>query len=236
MNASRPSPRDALIRLVCCSLVALITSAAHADDLAAKPGPEVPVVGSRDDRQPGAGQAAQRSEVSEAWDAVKDTANPALLEAFIKRYRNTFFAVIAMAQLADLRAAAAARTSPFGTLPPQAPVPTSPLVSRPAIPPAGALPRAVLYDEDPMNPAGRQYVGTVMWRTDPIKAESRPDEVIARGDVDIPSRRLRMTITFRLNRDPSLPASHVVEVTFQLPADFEGGDVANLPGLLLKSN
>src|SRR5205085_5712189 len=44
--------------------------------------------------------AAPKGKAAEAWDAVKDTTNPALLEAFVRRYRNTFFAVIAMARLA----------------------------------------------------------------------------------------------------------------------------------------
>jgi len=30
--------------------------------------------------------------------------------------------------------------------------------------------RAVLYDEDPSNPKGKQYVGSVVWRTEPLKA------------------------------------------------------------------
>ena len=30
--------------------------------------------------------------------------------------------------------------------------------------------RVVLYDEDPSDPKGKQYVGSVIWRTEPIKA------------------------------------------------------------------
>jgi len=159
-----------------------------------------------------------------------------LLEVFIKRYRNTFFAVIAMAQLADLRAAAAARASPFpsppsaGALPPAAPV------ARPPLPAAGAQPRAVLYDEDPSDPAGRQFFGTVVWRADSIKTEGRPDELAVQADVDIPSRGLRMAMTFRSNKDASLPASHLVELNFHLPADAAGNGVANVPGILMKLN
>jgi hypothetical protein len=44
-------------------------------------------------------RAAPKSEAAEAWDAVKDTKNPGLLEAFIKRYRTTFFADLAKARL-----------------------------------------------------------------------------------------------------------------------------------------
>ena len=37
--------------------------------------------------------------------------------------------------------------------------------------------------------------------------------------------------------DTSLPASHTAELTFSPPApDFAGGSVANVPGILMKSN
>jgi hypothetical protein len=45
-----------------------------------------------------------------------------------------------------------------------------------------------------------------------------------------------MTFSLRKNTDPSLPASHTVELTFILPPDFPGGGVGNVPGLLMKSN
>jgi hypothetical protein len=38
------------------------------------------------------------SEVAEAWDRTKDTTNIALLEAFIVRYKDTFFAQLARAR------------------------------------------------------------------------------------------------------------------------------------------
>jgi hypothetical protein len=34
----------------------------------------------------------------------------------------------------------------------------------------------------------------------------------------------------------SLPASHVIEMTLAVPADFNNGGVANVPGILMKSN
>jgi uncharacterized caspase-like protein len=43
------------------------------------------------------------SEAAEAWSAVKDSANLAVLEAFIARYSATFFAELARARIEDLR-------------------------------------------------------------------------------------------------------------------------------------
>ncbi|WP_426528421.1 hypothetical protein [Bradyrhizobium sp. McL0615] len=97
--------------------------------------------------------------------------------------------------------------------------------------------RVVLYDEDPSDPKGKQYVGSVIWRTEPIKASGnqKPD-VAVRADIEIPDRKFKMTMSFRRNTDSSLPASHTAELTFILPQDFSGGGVSNVPGILMKSN
>jgi hypothetical protein len=97
--------------------------------------------------------------------------------------------------------------------------------------------RVVLYDEDPSDPKGKQYVGSVIWRTEPIKASGNQQADLAvRADIDIPDRKFKMTMSFRRNTDSSLPASHTAELTFILPPDFNGGGVGNVPGILMKSN
>jgi hypothetical protein len=120
-------------------------------------------------------------------------------------------------------------------------------VSRPKIPDRVGQPssetvapvaqRVVLYDEDPSDPKGKQYVGSVIWRSEPVKASgSQKADIAVRGDIDIPDRKFKMTISFRRNTDTSLPASHTAELTFILPQDFAGGGVGNVPGILMKSN
>jgi hypothetical protein len=97
--------------------------------------------------------------------------------------------------------------------------------------------RVVLYDEDPAEPKGKQYVGTVVWRTEPVKAAAgQPADIAVRADIEIPDRKFKMTMSFRRNTDASLPASHTAELTFILPPDFSGGGVSNVPGILMKSN
>ncbi|MFL6835248.1 MAG: hypothetical protein ACJ8F0_21940, partial [Xanthobacteraceae bacterium] len=97
--------------------------------------------------------------------------------------------------------------------------------------------RVVLYDEDPSDPKGKQYVGSVIWRTEPIKASgNQKADMAVRADIDIPDRKFKMTMSFRRNTDSSLPASHTAELTFILPQDFSGGGVGNVPGILMKSN
>jgi hypothetical protein len=102
---------------------------------------------------------------------------------------------------------------------------------------APLAPVAVLYDEDPADPKGKQYAGTVVWGTEQIKASGNsPASLAVRADLDIPERKLKMTLSFRRNSDASLPASHTVEMTFKLPKDFVGGSISNVPGILMKAN
>jgi hypothetical protein len=97
--------------------------------------------------------------------------------------------------------------------------------------------KVVLYDEDPGDPKGKQYVGTVVWRTEQIKGSGNaPGDLAVRADIDIPERKFKMTMSFRRNTDTSLPASHTAELTFILPQNFDGGGVSNVPGILMKSN
>ena len=97
--------------------------------------------------------------------------------------------------------------------------------------------KVVLYDEDPADPKGKQYVGSVIWRTEPVKAAAgQPADIAVRADIEIPDRKFKMTMSFRRNTDTSLPASHTAELTFILPPDFAGGGVSNVPGILMKSN
>ena len=96
--------------------------------------------------------------------------------------------------------------------------------------------RVVLYDEDPAEPKGKQYVGQVVWRTERSRRPAAKTDIAMRADIEIPDRKFKMAMTFRRNTDTSLPASHTVEMTFLLPPDFAGGGVSNVPGVLMKSN
>jgi len=93
----------------------------------------------------------------------------------------------------------------------------------------------VLYDEDPSNPEGNRYVGSALWRTETISpGPGQAPDLAIRVDVEIPERRLAMTMSIRRNTDTGLPATHTVEIIFNLPTDFAFGGVASVPGLLMK--
>jgi hypothetical protein len=102
-------------------------------------------------------------------------------------------------------------------------------------PAAPVAQRVVLYEDEPDNPQGKQYVGSAIWRTEMVSpGPGLAPEMAVRADVEIPERRITMTWSLRRNTDQNLPASHTIEIMFNLPADFPHGGIANVPGIMMK--
>jgi len=119
MMQTRPAVRGILFRAIFIAVVGLAIGAARAEDMGKNP--PSPVIGAKRSARQAmelAENAAPKSEAAEAWDAVKDTTNPALLEAFIRRYGATFFAEIAKARLDELKSAATRPSTPATAKPP----------------------------------------------------------------------------------------------------------------------
>lgn len=64
-------------------------------------------------------------------------------------------------------------------------------------------------------------------------ADGKPDPQI-QGRINVPERGISALITIKRNTDNSLPASHIIEVVFSVPADFEGGAIDNLQRIAMK--
>ena len=95
--------------------------------------------------------------------------------------------------------------------------------------------RVVLYEEDPADAQGKRFVGTAVWRTETKPAAAgRPPELAVRADIEIPDRKMSVTWSLRRNTDQSLPASHTIEIVFNMPNDAASGGVQNVPGVLMK--
>ncbi len=94
--------------------------------------------------------------------------------------------------------------------------------------------RAILYEEDASS-NGNSFVGSVVWRATPVKAPAgQSGDVAIRAEVEIPERRMKLTLVLRRNFDAALPANHFVELNFGLPPDFPGFGIDQVPGLLMK--
>jgi hypothetical protein len=103
-------------------------------------------------------------------------------------------------------------------------------------PPEVAQP-AVLYEADPNDPQGKRFPGSVVWRTETVSpGPGLAPELVVRADISIPERHMTVTWSLRRNTDKALPASHTIEIMFNLPADFPGGGISNVPGILMKDS
>jgi hypothetical protein len=74
------------------------------------------------------------------------------------------------------------------------------------------------------------FSGTVDW----MKGTDENGLPTLFGKANIPARNLSVDLLIRKNSDPSLPASHLMEINFTVSDSFIGGSIAGLPGVLLK--
>ena len=75
------------------------------------------------------------------------------------------------------------------------------------------------------------FSGTVDWS----KGADEMGQPTLIGKASIPARNLAVDVLIRRNADPSLPASHLMEINFRVSDSFIGGSIAGLPGVLLKN-
>jgi hypothetical protein len=94
---------------------------------------------------------------------------------------------------------------------------------------------AALYEEDSNNPNGRRYPGSATWRNEMVSpGPGLAPELAVRADIKIPQRRMTVTLSLRHNTDNAIPGVYAIEIIFDVPVDFPGGGIANVPGILMK--
>ena len=94
--------------------------------------------------------------------------------------------------------------------------PSTPAQNQPPLPVAH---RAALLIEAPETPEKvKTFIGSVVWRLDNVPGgDGQPLGTAVHAEVDIPEAKVRMTVDIQRNTDPSLNASHTIEVRFSLP-------------------
>jgi hypothetical protein len=97
--------------------------------------------------------------------------------------------------------------------------------------------RAIYYEEDTNNPQQpREFAGRAVWRLEGINAgQGAPLETAVRAVIEFPEVALTMNLLLRRNLDPTLPASHTIELTFTTPSGDPGRVVRDV-GLLQFKN
>ncbi|MCW2306211.1 hypothetical protein [Rhodobium gokarnense] len=97
--------------------------------------------------------------------------------------------------------------------------------------------RAILYEENTEPGAGNTaYNGSVVWSLAEEPSASGGTDTVLHAHADIPDKNMAVDVKLRPNRDTALPAPYTIEIAFTLPEDFEGGGIANVPGLILKTS
>ena len=95
--------------------------------------------------------------------------------------------------------------------------------------------RAILYEEGATGgSAGQASAGRAVWSVTEETIDGRAETVL-RMRVEVPDRNIAANLTLKPNRDDTLPASHLLEVQFELPEGFSGQGVAEVPGLVMKT-
>lgn len=75
------------------------------------------------------------------------------------------------------------------------------------------------------------FSGTVGWS----RGEDELGEPTLVGTASIPARNIGVDVLIRRNSDPTLPASHLVEIEFTTSDSFIGGSIASFVGILFKN-
>tara|TARA_R110002020_G_scaffold127531_3_gene286108 strand:- start:9658 stop:11247 length:1590 start_codon:yes stop_codon:yes gene_type:complete len=104
----------------------------------------------------------------------------------------------------------------------------------PSAQPLGVAQKMILYEERLGQQSLEVKPGTVVWSLVSEPSGDGPDEQVIRGEINNPDKGLSALITIKRNTDPSLPASHIVEVVFALPPEFDGGSIDQLQRIAMK--
>ncbi|PRX08134.1 UNVERIFIED_ORG: hypothetical protein BCL66_11296 [Martelella mediterranea] len=101
-------------------------------------------------------------------------------------------------------------------------------------PPVGSGQKMYLYEEQLGQSVPSAFQGTVEWELKQENTGTAVSEPVVEGVLNVPDAGLSGVLTFRRNDDPSLPASHLIDISFTLSDDFDGGGIENVQRISMK--
>ncbi|MBZ9988717.1 hypothetical protein LB572_16585 [Mesorhizobium sp. BH1-1-5] len=126
---------------------------------------------------------------------------------------------------------AAGTTPPAAAATPAAPAPAT----AEATVPVGQ--KAIFYEERTSTQQGTAEPGSIVWSlVQESPGGDLPPEPAIRAEATIPGKNIQLRMTIRRNTDQTLPASHIIEMIFLTPKDFDGGGVDGLLRIAMKSS
>lgn len=94
---------------------------------------------------------------------------------------------------------------------------------------------AYLYEEGSAGAGATRSNARVNWSVANVKpSEALPAEPVITGNMEVPEKGIAVEINIKRNVDESLSASHIIEMTFQIPEGFAGGDIENIARFVMK--
>ncbi|MBY2931613.1 hypothetical protein [Rhizobium leguminosarum] len=114
------------------------------------------------------------------------------------------------------------------------PTPNGAAASPPQAAPVGSSQKMFLYEERIGQSSPTAIEGSVVWSVQHEAGQGGRQEATVQGNVTVPERNLSALVTFKRNSDPSLPASHLVEIVFSVPPNFEGGSIDSVQRISMK--
>ncbi|RUM23028.1 hypothetical protein EFQ99_23630 [Rhizobium vallis] len=112
--------------------------------------------------------------------------------------------------------------------------PNGPAASPQQTAPVGSSEKMFLYEERIGQSSPTAIEGSVVWSVQHETGQGGRQEATVQGNVTVPERNLSALVTFKRNSDPSLPASHLVEIVFSVPPNFEGGSIDSVQRISMK--
>ncbi len=95
---------------------------------------------------------------------------------------------------------------------------------------------AYLYEEGSGGSGATRTTGGIIWELVRQKPnESLPPEPVITGKMDVPEKGIKVTFTIKRNTDDALSASHLIDMQFEIPPDFEGQGIETVSRVVMKS-
>lgn len=106
--------------------------------------------------------------------------------------------------------------------------------AEPATDGAPAIEKMLFYETSLGLEQQARYEGGVTW-TEEVESDGTASRPFIRAQIQVPERNLSIDMSIKLNGDQTLPVSHLIDINFSLPDDFEGGEIDQVTEVKMKN-
>jgi hypothetical protein len=106
--------------------------------------------------------------------------------------------------------------------------------TEPATDGAPAIEKMLFYETSLGLEQQARYEGGVTW-SEEVETDGTASRPFIRAQIQVPERNLSIDMSIKLNGDQTLPVSHLIDINFSLPDDFEGGEIDQVTEVKMKN-